>query len=231
METLTSGFSEPLPLVVAVTGHRDLVDDETDEIRERVRALFSELAQNFPSRRLRLLSPLAEGADQLVAEVATELDIDLVVPLPMDETDYLKDFSSEAYVAKFESLKARASDVFVLQPASGATIDPEENNWTEGERAYARLGIFLAAHCHVLLALWDGKQNNKPGGTGHVVRFHHDDVLPGFASKTITTHNSVTLAFRKQNRFDLSSISWRYFSPNRVGGLNWNVPLWKSAVS
>lgn len=57
--------SDALPLVVAVTGHRDLVAGETTELRQKVREFLLELAERFPSRRLRLLSSLAEGADQI----------------------------------------------------------------------------------------------------------------------------------------------------------------------
>ena len=41
---------------------------------------------------------------------------------------------------------------------------------------YERLGSFLAAHSHILLALWDGKYNRAVGGTGQVVDFHQRDV-------------------------------------------------------
>lgn len=177
-----------LPLVVAVTGHRDLVAGEIPEIRQKARAFFVELAERFPSRQLQLLSPLAEGADQLTAEVAVELGIELVVPLPMDEADYLEDFGTGIDKENYQALKSRASDVYVLRHAAEALTAPESSAWSVRERAYAQLGIFLAAHCHILLAIWDGKRNDQPGGTGHVVRFHHDDVLPGFAPKSVTTH-------------------------------------------
>ncbi len=178
---------DALPLVVAVTGHRDLVASETDAIRQKIRAFFLELAEMFPSRRLRLLSSLAEGADQLAAEVALELDVELVAPLPMDEEEYLRDFSGDAGIAKYRSLRSRAADCFVLQHSPGEAGSADLTAWPTRERAYAQLGIYLAAHCHILLALWDGKQSDKPGGTGHVVRFHHDDYLPGFVPKSITT--------------------------------------------
>jgi hypothetical protein len=48
-------------------------------------------------------------------------------------------------------------------------------------RQYAQLGVFLCAHAHVLLALWDGKHTEDLGGTAQVVRFRRDDVMPGFA--------------------------------------------------
>ena len=41
---------------------------------------------------------------------------------------------------------------------------------------YERLGSFLAAHSHILLALWDGEYNRAVGGTGQVVDFHQRDV-------------------------------------------------------
>ena len=52
-----------LPLVVAVTGHRDLVPGELESIRTRVRSLLQELLEKFPNNRLTVMSPLAEGAD------------------------------------------------------------------------------------------------------------------------------------------------------------------------
>jgi hypothetical protein len=54
-------------------------------------------------------------------------------------------------------------------------------------RQYAQLGIFLSAHCHVLLALWDGKPSGELGGTGQIVRFHHDDIMPGYATPTVAS--------------------------------------------
>ena len=61
-----------IPLVVAVTGHRDLVPSEIDEIRGAVRELLMELRERYPERRLRVMSALAEGADRLAAHVALD---------------------------------------------------------------------------------------------------------------------------------------------------------------
>ena len=75
--------AEGQPLVIGVTGHRDLVPDEVAGIDVIVRELFTDLAERFPDRRLQVMSPLAEGADRVVALVAEDLGIDLIVPLPM----------------------------------------------------------------------------------------------------------------------------------------------------
>jgi len=176
-----------LPLVIAVTGHRDLVSSELAGIRERVRTLFTELRERYPERTLSVMSALAEGADRLVAEVALELDIELTVPLPMAKDEYLKDFETKESRSEFESLISRAAEVFELPVARGRTHDPTSAPDLDRKRQYAQLGVFLCAHCHILLALWDGKQGTDLGGTGQVVKFHHDDIMPGYTTKTLAT--------------------------------------------
>ncbi|MDA1370358.1 MAG: hypothetical protein O2971_06305 [Proteobacteria bacterium] len=173
-----------LPLVVAVTGHRDLVPAEIPQIRARVASLLQELKELYPDNRLTVMSPLAEGADMLVAEVALELCVELIVPLPKPRNEYIDDFRSESAKDQFEFLCSQANQVFEL----ACSIPPvpegfEENNW-KGSYPYAHLGTFLCAHCHILLAIWDGKDSNKLGGTAQVVKFHHDDVMLGLTPKT-----------------------------------------------
>ncbi|MBC8113847.1 MAG: hypothetical protein H7062_05685, partial [Candidatus Saccharimonas sp.] len=64
-----------IPLIVGVTGHRDLVASDVPRIKELVREVWQTLKTKYPHTPLVLLSPLVEGADQLVAEVALESDI------------------------------------------------------------------------------------------------------------------------------------------------------------
>ncbi len=40
------------------------------------------------------------------------------------------------------------------------------------DRPHAKAGLFVSSHCHVLLALWDGQESGRLGGTAQVVRFH-----------------------------------------------------------
>jgi hypothetical protein len=176
-----------LPLVIAVTGHRDLVPAEIPAIREKVEALFQLLAERYPDRRLSVMSSLAEGADQLVAEVALARGIELVVPLPMPKDLYLQDFETPEARARFESLCNRASEIYELPLAKGNTAERVARPGAARNREYAQVGVFLCAHCHILLALWDGKPGTDVGGTGHVVKFHHDDIMPGYTPKTIAT--------------------------------------------
>jgi hypothetical protein len=176
-----------LPLVVAVTGHRDLVADEAPAIRDKVRGLFESLSARYPDRRLQVMSSLAEGADQLVAEIALELGIELMVPLPMPRELYREDFCEAEARAHFEHLCGLASEVYELPLVKGNTAEAIARPGEARSREYAQVGVFLSAHCHILLALWDGKPSEQLGGTGQVVKFHHDDIMPGYTAKTVAT--------------------------------------------
>ncbi len=176
-----------IPLVVAVTGHRDLIADELPGIRERVAEFLATMQRDYPDRRLRVMSPLAEGADRLVAEVALELGIDLIVAMPMPKSLYIADFVSAESRQQFETLCRRANETCELPFAHGNTVTGISSAGPERSRQYAQLGVFLCAHCHILLAVWDGKLTGDLGGTGQVVKFHHDDIMPGYTPKTLAT--------------------------------------------
>jgi hypothetical protein len=174
-------FEGLVPLTIGVTGHRDLVPEEVPLIRRAVHEFFLELRERFPDRPLEVLSALAEGADRLVAEVALDLGLQLAVPLPMAKELYLCDFVTEASRKRFEYLCNRAQAVYELPIAPGNRQDELAEHGEQRNRQYAQLGVFLCAHSHMLLALWDGKPSEDVGGTAQVVRFHHDDVMTGYA--------------------------------------------------
>jgi hypothetical protein len=184
------GFA--VPMIVAVTGHRDLVAEEVPTIRERVRIFLTELRDEYPDRGVSVMSALAEGADQLVATEALQLGIPIIVPLPMERQLYIRDFEDIKVQENFEYLCSRAAEVYELPFALGNTGEAIREYGDARDQQYAQLGVFLCAHCHILLALWDGKDNNQLGGTGQVVRFHHDDVMPGYTPED--TGSSLILA-------------------------------------
>jgi hypothetical protein len=177
-----AGFA--VPLIVAVTGHRDLVAEEIPAIRERVVTFLTDLRSEYPDRGVSVMSALAEGADQLVAEEAVRLGIPLVAPLPMAQNLYVDDFNSVNVREEFEVLISRSAETYELPLVGGNTIESISEHGDARNQQYAQLGVFLCAHCHILLALWDGKESGKLGSTGQVVRFHHDDVMPGYTPES-----------------------------------------------
>jgi hypothetical protein len=169
---------ERLRLFVAVTAHRDLVAAEVPAIESRVEACFAELRAQFPDLPLTLLSPLAEGGDQLAARVALHMGVPLIAVLPMAREEYERDFAGAARLAEFHRLLGQAERVISLPPAAGNEAPPRSD--AARQIQYAQVGVFLSNHCQVLLALWDGKEGARLGGTGQVVRFHLTALMPGF---------------------------------------------------
>jgi len=186
----TQGYG--VPLVVAVTGHRDLLPAEIPAIREQVRRFLCDLRDTYPGRIVAVMSPLAEGADRLVAEEAITLRMPLHVPLPLPRDLYVRDFATPESVAHFDALCAAAIEVYDLPLVPGNTVALIGEHGPGRARQYAQAGVFLCAHCHVLLALWDGKVSDQLGGTSQVVRFHHHDVMPGYTPSS--TAGRLTLA-------------------------------------
>ena len=170
----------PMPIVIGVTGHRDLRPQDVPHLETRVRAIFAEFRRTYPNTPLLVVSALAAGADQLVARVALAppYEIPVIVPMPFEQAEYELDFAADEREV-FRDLLARARHSFFVGYAEG-------NDGTAiGMRAgralqYAEVGAFVARNCQALIALWDGRHSERIGGTSWVV----DMMLRGRATGT-----------------------------------------------
>jgi hypothetical protein len=158
-----------IPIVVGVTGHRDLRESDLLPLTEKVRRVLTDLRAKYPASPLVLLSSLAEGADRLAAHVALAYGFELLAPLPLPLETYRKDFHTEASQREFTELLGQATASFVLPFSEGVTPQNVDED-SPRERQYALAGEYILRHCHVLLALWDGRESGKKGGTSQVVR-------------------------------------------------------------
>ncbi|MDM8563154.1 hypothetical protein QUF54_07360, partial [Candidatus Marithioploca araucensis] len=163
--------SHKIPLTIGITGHRDLREEDKDILRESVRKIFQLLHKRYPNSPLQLLSPLAEGADRLVAEVALAENVQLLVPLPMSQDLYEIDFQTATSKEEFEALLAQATQVFELSLLEGNTPENIRQYGNARSKQYALAGAYIARHSLMLLALWDGIPLNKSAGTSEVVQF------------------------------------------------------------
>lgn len=179
----TGQMPGPLPLIVGVTGHRDLRPEDTEVLEGLVRRLIEDVKEAHPHTPLLLLSPLAEGSDRLVARVALELGVRLVVPLPLPLELYEQDFASEASRAEFRRLLSHAESSYVLPLMRGNTDQGIGEYGDQRNRQYAQVGALIARQSQVFLALWDGASDtghDKVGGTAEVVRFRLEGVPPSY---------------------------------------------------
>jgi hypothetical protein len=108
--------------------------------------------------RLRLVSPLADGADQIAAQVALDLGWELQAVLPFDRQYYRSTLANDEARETFDTLLKRSNCVLELPG--------EQGDQPEG---YAMAGRATVAHCDLLIALWDGLKARGRGGTGEVV--------------------------------------------------------------
>jgi hypothetical protein len=169
-------------LRVGVTGHRlnRLLEPDVDlagvltqiraalsTVRDAAGTAASDYGEVYSGAPLlRLVSPLAEGADQLVANEALELGFALHVPLPCVVDRYTAAFqqasntTAEDPRVAFQRLVARAESVQVLDGSPTADLDGA---------AYAAVGRAVLRHSDLLIAVWDQSPADGAGGTAAVV--------------------------------------------------------------
>jgi hypothetical protein len=160
----------PVPLVVAVTGHRDLRPGDTEYLQKQVLAILQELTDKYPFTPIELLSGLAEGADRIVARVAVQSGVTLLACLPMDRALYEMDFETADSRCEFEDLLRRAREIITMPLASGSTAESVKQRGPRRNLQYQLLAEYLVQHSQILIALWDGMDTKLVGGTAAVVK-------------------------------------------------------------
>ena len=166
--------SPPRPRLVVqigVTGHRpnrlspDVAADlpgQCEQVLKAIAALASSahdpLLHSPQPPLLRILSPLAEGADRIVARAGLALDADLQCPFPFHIEEYCRDFTSEASRDEFQALLAKASAVFQADGERDAD-----------SHAYERIGRIVLEQSDFLIAIWDGEPAAGRGGTTQIM--------------------------------------------------------------
>jgi hypothetical protein len=122
----------------------------------------------------KIRSPLAEGADRIVAREALKLleadGVVLEAVLPLDPADYVHDFDSASSRREFEELLAQAG--------SSVTMPRVKHR----DEAYERAGQYVVNHCDVLIAVWDGGRARGRGGTAAIVAYAEErkEAVPTF---------------------------------------------------
>lgn len=196
----------PFALTVGVTGHRleaipavkrAGLEARLAEVLERLEA--EALSLHAGARDLfasgpplfTLVSPLADGADQMAAEAALARGWRLQAVLPFDRATYARDFPDKPARDAFEAIFARADCALELP---GDPHDPLD--------AYVMAGRATVAHCDILIAVWDGLPPRGRGGTGEIVEL-------AIARGTVIIHLPV-------DADKPSEILWSAFDPNVV---------------
>jgi hypothetical protein len=170
-----------LALRVGVTGRRVLQPEAIAKVAAEIDACLAatrdELARiaALPAMRavyrasesgeipfqMRIVSPLADGADRLVAVAGERIGAELYFPLPFPQAIYEANFSADSL------------DAFRAWLAKGQAfeLDGVGNEPVSRDESYEAVGRYVVGASDFLIAVWDGKRAQGRGGTGEIAPY------------------------------------------------------------
>lgn len=140
----------------------------------------------------KIISPLADGSDRLVAKLAKEhLDAELIVPIPFMLNEYKKDFDDDS--------KDEFDDILnCIEPIELSNFEDEEKEEPVYDKKrsdlYKSVGKYVVDNSDILMVIWDGKEAKGVGGTAHIYRYAESQ------NKVIIYINSNTLKVKYINK-------------------------------
>lgn len=155
-----------VPVVVSVTGHRHLASEDLGAIEQAVRAAMIDLQRRCPHSPFWLMSGLAEGADSIAARCALELGWQVHAVMPVSLEDHESSLSSAQARDAFHTLLSRCASLTILPLSSDAP-----------DQKYLDVAGYLCQQGQWLIAVWDGKPSEGPGGTADVVRLFEQGMV------------------------------------------------------
>ena len=137
-------------MIVAGTGHRP---DKMGGYSDKVFCGLVDLARTWlnDARPKRVISGMALGWDQALAQATLDLGIPLIAAVPFNGFEGRWPFSSQKKMWRLLDL---ADEVHIVHPYPGSVALQIRNEW-------------MADRAHLMLALWDGSW----GGTFNCIRY------------------------------------------------------------
>ena len=198
-ESKKEDVTDQIPVIVGVTGHRNIVEEDKEEIKKQVKESLADIKELCENKKkggvetpVIMLNAFAQGADMLCAEAAFDMGIKVYAVLPCPEERYKQSFnlyqkekekkgitSGKEYedaLKKDEEDKKRLDEYLEKAERKFVAPDTEKNrqwfknkiNISDDSYEYRQLGIYIAEHAHILIALWDGKPPKEQFGCGTV---------------------------------------------------------------
>jgi len=189
------------PLVIGVTGHRDPTPEAAQVVRRQTSTQLEQLMQELPHTPLLMLNGMAAGIDTEIAEeflavVAAQRRRtpsttplprhQLVASLPKTPEALEGDFDCDSSaVQRFRNLLQQADAVLHPGNCHELRIPPLPEGHTPSSTdptPYAQQGVFVARHCYLLFAYYDGIDTGLMGGTAQVVMIQRQQIYPLFVN-------------------------------------------------
>ena len=159
-------------IVIGITGHRLLDTNQKVRIKPVIKKALENIMfierERDSATSFVALTPLAEGADSLFAQVAVELGIQLHIILPYEKELYKKGFSNDELRHEFDLIYDAVDD--------NHKRELSQLNGREANQLFLELGMEMVHSTDYLLAIWNEKEAKGKGGTA-------DTVLYGMSKK------------------------------------------------
>jgi len=183
----------PAQVRIGVSGHRNLPNKEgvINAVEKVLNSIDELLEKNMPNGtpyQYVIVSPLAEGADRIVADVVLnrrrkdEADKPILeVPLPVPVVEYKTTFDGGSSSEKeFDDLAVMAEKIELLPP-------------TKRDDRYVQVGQHVVRNCDVLIVIWNGEESKGRGGTQEIVKYARE------IGRALFWINSKNLEIKKEN--------------------------------
>jgi hypothetical protein len=179
---------------VGVTGHREvgLQNADLELLRSTVQRTFDIISTSVPGSVLIIYSPLADGADQLVARSAIESGHCLRAVLPFDAEEVARDLHGTSGRDALPGFLEKAESVEIL---AGGTASEDDK-----VSAYQAAGRRVVDQSDLLLAIWDGRPGRGVAGTADVIEMAKDSGVPIVWIQAASPHAVTIVEPRNWNR-------------------------------
>ena len=156
-------------LSIGITGHTNLDPQQTGKLEQAVNEAICFIEQQFAQHYLTIYSTLAAGAERLVArQLLNREAARLIAILPLPQNDYLNEFApSDDYRLNGQGAELRKELKYWLSHKAIEIIEMSPSSTRNS--AYLKAGYYIAEHSDVLIAIWDGNEQEDSSITVQIV--------------------------------------------------------------
>jgi hypothetical protein len=158
--------SQLIPLTVGLIGHRKLLPQELDGLVAEFDDFLAGLIGTFKHTPILLLTSLAEGADRIALRSRFRDSLTIYAVLPFEIEDYRSDFQGEHSLKDFDDSLHRVDQCI--------EVFSSDSKSSQRDLDYRKCANWISDRSNILVAIWNGKFNDEPGGTSDTINYRMD---------------------------------------------------------
>jgi hypothetical protein len=145
-------------LRIGIAGHDNLDPSQINRLEQAVDEAINFIEQKFSQHNLIVFSPLAAGADRLVARRLLNRDAPrLIAVLPVAQDEYLNEFGpTDEYSIDSQGAELRQELKYWLSNKAIEIIQMPPSPTRRA--AHLKAGYFIAENSDILIVIWDGNK-------------------------------------------------------------------------